>query len=67
MSSPGGPIMGGPMMGGGPPAAMTVAQTPDWSDFSTTGHSLFALAFAMLGGVIATRCYERAKQTSIAG
>ncbi|HWB12329.1 MAG TPA: hypothetical protein VG826_24095 [Pirellulales bacterium] len=74
MGGMGGPMGGGPMMGGmpgtgmgppvmpgGAPGVLVVTQSPDWSDFATTGHSLFTLAFAMLGGVIAARCYARAK------
>ncbi|HEV3343922.1 MAG TPA: hypothetical protein VG125_26345 [Pirellulales bacterium] len=58
----GGPMSGGPMGGsGGPPAVTIVSQTPDVADFAATGHSLFALAFAMLGGLIATGCYKKAK------
>jgi hypothetical protein len=55
--------MGGPMAGAAP-ITLIVSQAPDWSDFVATGHSLFALAFAMLGGVIASRCYEKAKPKS---
>ena len=59
-----GGMMGGSPAGGAAPAmAMTtVSRAPEWSDFATTGHSLFALGFAMLGGLIAARCYERAER-----
>jgi hypothetical protein len=41
-------------------ATMTVAAGPDWIDFATTGHALFALAFAMLGGIVGRASYQRA-------
>jgi hypothetical protein len=58
MSGAGGSgMMPGGMSGMSPMTSVTV--TPDWSDFSTTGHSLFEIVFALLGGVIARRAYQR--------
>ncbi len=61
-------MMGGATGGMMPGAASTMAMTtvavqPDWSAFMTTGHSLFALAFAFLGAVIARRGYRRLRST----
>ena len=62
-----GPMMpasmgGGMMPGAGSGMAMTtVAMPPDWNAFMTTGHSLFALAFACVGGLIAGSCFRRRK------
>lgn len=49
--------MGGMMMG---PMVGAIVN-PEWNDFLTTGHSLFAILFACLGGVIAKSSYRRAK------
>jgi hypothetical protein len=55
---PGGGMMPGAMPG--MPTTMTVAAGPEWVDFATTGHALFALAFAMLGGILGRLSYQRA-------
>jgi hypothetical protein len=63
-----GPGMMGGMMGtmsGAPPTTMTIAEAPDWGNFSMTGHALIALAFAVLGGLIATRFYRQAKSVGM--
>jgi hypothetical protein len=54
-------------MGGmpGAPTMMNVASAPDWGVFMTTGHSLFALAFASFGGFIANRCRRKEKDEPI--
>jgi hypothetical protein len=56
------------MMPGGatPPGPLTMTSvilstTVDRTDFLTTGHSLFAIVFALLGGVIARSTYRRAR------
>ena len=55
-----GGISGGNMM---PPAAYvattTITSAVDLTDFLTTGHSLFALIFALLGGAVARRCFRQ--------
>lgn len=75
VQSPGGMSgmgMSGSMMPGGtgngmmPGAASgmvmtTVAMPPEWNAFMTTGHSLFALAFACTGGLIAGSCFRGRK------
>ena len=47
-------------MAGGPPGVALTAP-PDPGDFSIAGHSLFALLFAMLGGLFARRGYRAAE------
>lgn len=69
--SPGGMMAGGMGMGEGmmPSAGMmsnapviaNVSGPPDWIDFSTTGHSLFAFLLAALGGIVAMGCYRKAR------
>jgi hypothetical protein len=58
--------MGGGMMPGAggmtsTPVFTNVSAPPDWTDFSTTGHSLFAFLLAALGGIIARGCYRKAE------
>lgn len=56
-------MLGGPMTGGMPMGMGNVSPganltgPPDMADFSIVGHSLFALVFAMLGGLLAARGY----------
>ncbi|HVX14951.1 MAG TPA: hypothetical protein VHC22_27420 [Pirellulales bacterium] len=60
MTGPAPMMVRGMMPGGSPAMTMTtVATPPDWSAFMTTGHSLFTLAFAFFGGVIARRGHRR--------
>lgn len=60
-----GPMTGGMSsamsgMAGGPPGVALTAP-PDPGDFSIAGHSLFALLFATLGGLLARRGYRAAE------
>ncbi|HVX11226.1 MAG TPA: hypothetical protein VHC22_08610 [Pirellulales bacterium] len=63
-----GAMAGGSMMPGTmswmPP--VTTVVTPDWSDFSTTGQSLFAILFAVFGGLIGRRSHRWARTASLA-
>ena len=47
-----------------PFAFVATTSTVDRSDFLTTGHSLFAIVFAVLGGAITRRCSSRARAVS---
>ena len=40
-------------------APTTISSAVDLTDFLTTGHSLFAIILALLGGAVARRCYQR--------
>jgi hypothetical protein len=44
--------------------AAVVTATVDRADFLTTGHSLFAILFALLGGAVTRRCASRASASS---
>ncbi|HWB14463.1 MAG TPA: hypothetical protein VG826_34880 [Pirellulales bacterium] len=43
------------------PTPVAVAPPVDRNDFLTTGHSLFAILFALLGGALTRRCCSRAR------
>jgi hypothetical protein len=45
---------------------MVTTQPADWSDFATTGHSLFALGFALLGGLVGKGCHRQAERAAAA-
>ncbi|HWB14466.1 MAG TPA: hypothetical protein VG826_34895 [Pirellulales bacterium] len=48
------------------PTPVAVAPPVDRADFLTTGHSLFAILFALLGAAITRRCCSRARAVSSA-
>lgn len=58
--------LGSSMIPGAAPrmATTTVATPPGWPAVVTTGHSLFTLAFAFMGGAVARVWYRRLKPST---